>query len=93
MSVGSTFRAVRERALGSLIRQVAADSVAEIRGSIAEIERVLGDQGDAADEVAETIGRSLTRLSAEITALTAEMDRLNQRLARFEQLDSVDTPR
>ena len=91
MSLGSTLRSVRERALGTLIRQVAAESVAEVRANIDEIERILANQGDAADEVAETIGRTLTRLSSELTALTAEVARLNQRLERFEQLDRADT--
>lgn len=92
-SLGSTLRSVRERALGALIRQVAADtaerSVAEINARISETQRIIADQGDAADEVAETIGRTLTRLSAEVTALASEVERLNQRLERFEQLDGA----
>lgn len=74
-----------------MIRQVASDSVAEIKADTANIERILGYQGDAADEVAETIGRTLTRLSAEVTALSAEVTKLNQRLERIEQLDRADT--
>jgi len=89
MSVGSALRSIRDRALGSLIRQVAADSVAEVKASMAEIERILGYQGDAADEVAETIGRTLTRLTSELTALTAEVARLNERLERLEVSDSA----
>lgn len=85
-------RSVRERALGSLIRQVATDSVSEVKASIAEIERILGYQGDAADEVAETTGRTLTRLSSELSALTAELARLNHRLERLEQLDGAESP-
>lgn len=79
--------------MGNLIRQVAAEtaerSVSEIGARIAETQRILADQGDAADEVAETIGRTLTRLSAEVTALSSEVEQLNQRLERLEQLDGA----
>ena len=50
----------------------------------AELQRIVGDHGDAADEVAEVIGRTLTRLSAEVDALTAEVARLEERLDRSE---------
>ncbi len=52
---------------------------------LAELRRILADQGDAADEVAEALGRTLTRLSAEVSDLGAEVVRLRARL------DHLDT--
>ncbi len=85
----STVNQLRERAIGGLIRTIAAstadEAVGEVSARIAEVERILGDQGDAADEVAEIIGRTLTRLSAEVTGLSSEIALLRERL---EQLKS-----
>ena len=85
-SVKSSFRTARERALGGLIREIAEDSaersVQQISDRIANVERILADQGDAADEVAETIGRTLTRLSGEVNSLAQEVVRLRERLDR-----------
>ncbi|HUE60665.1 MAG TPA: hypothetical protein VMO88_13885 [Acidimicrobiales bacterium] len=85
----STVSRLRERAIGGLIRTIAADTADEavyrVTERIQEVERILGNQGDAADEVAEVIGRTLTRLSAEVTALTSEIALLRERL---EQLKS-----
>jgi glycosyltransferase involved in cell wall biosynthesis len=85
----NTVSQLRERAIGGLIRTIAAntadDAVGRVDARIREVERILGDQGDAADEVAEIIGRTLTRLSAEVTALTSEVALLRERL---EQLKS-----
>ncbi|HEX6394483.1 MAG TPA: hypothetical protein VFZ97_13680 [Acidimicrobiales bacterium] len=85
-SVKSSFRTARDRALGGLIREIADDaaerSVQQISDRIGNVERILGDQGDAADEVAETIGRTLTRLSAEVNSLAQEVVRLRERLDR-----------
>jgi hypothetical protein len=47
----------------------------------AEIRRILGDQGDAADEIAEITGRSLARLSAEIADLHTDMAALHAETA------------
>jgi prefoldin subunit 5 len=85
----NTVSQLRERAIGGLIRTIAAntadEAVGRVDARIREVERILGDQGDAADEVAEIIGRTLTRLSAEVTALTSEVALLRERL---EQLKS-----
>jgi len=90
-SLGSTLRSARERTIGGLVRQIAKDtaeeSVGRISAHLVEIERIIADQGDAAGEVAEVIGRTLTRLSAEVAGLTAELSRLNERLERLEDLD------
>ena len=78
---------LRERAIGGLIRTIAAntadEAVRRVNSRIDEVERILSDQGDAADEVAEVIGRTLTRLSAEVTALTSEVSQLRERLQQL----------
>jgi glycosyltransferase involved in cell wall biosynthesis len=88
-SAKNTVSQLRERAIGGLIRTIAASTADEAVGRVAaridEVERILGDQGDAADEVAEIIGRTLTRLSAEVTALASEVALLREWL---EQLKS-----
>jgi hypothetical protein len=43
---------------------------------LGEVQRMLRQQGDASDEVAETLGRTLVRLSAEVEALSEAVDRL-----------------
>lgn len=85
----STVSQLRERAIGGLIRTIAAntadEAVSRVSSRIDGVERILGDQGDAADEVAEVLGRTLTRLSAEVTALNTEVAQLR---AQLEQLKS-----
>lgn len=83
----NTVSQLRERAIGGLIRTIAAntanEAVGRVDARIREVERILGDQGDAADEVAEIIGRTLTRLSAEVTALSSEVALLRERLEQL----------
>lgn len=85
----TTVSQLRDRAIGGLIRTIAANTADEAVGRVSsridDVERILGDQGDAADEVAEVIGRTLTRLSAEVTALNSEIAQLR---AQLEQLKS-----
>lgn len=58
-----------------------ADEVERRLGpEMAEIRRILGDQGDAADEVAEVLGRTLSRLADQVDLLASEVVRLRQRL-------------
>jgi phage shock protein A len=45
-----------------------------------ELARMLRQQGDASDEVAETLGRTLARLGAEVEALARAVERLESRL-------------
>ncbi|MGH9104290.1 MAG: hypothetical protein ACRDZX_00340 [Acidimicrobiales bacterium] len=52
---------------------------AELRGDIVELTRMLRMQGDAADQVAEVMGRTLTRLSAEVEILHAVVETLPAR--------------
>lgn len=88
-SVGGALRGAREKAIGGLVRQIAADTagsaVQQVVARIGDVERVLGDQGDAADEAAEVFGRTLARLSAEVTALSAELTRLRELLDRSDR--------
>ena len=48
--------------------------VGGLRSDLVELNRVLRMQGDAADQVAEVLGRTLTRLSAEVEMLTGALD-------------------
>ncbi|MGH9114420.1 MAG: hypothetical protein ACRDWW_01185 [Acidimicrobiales bacterium] len=50
----------------------------------AEVRRILGDQGDAADEVAEILGRTIAKLSVELEDLAVEVARLRDRLDGIE---------
>lgn len=47
---------------------------ANLRSDIAELTRMIRMQGDAADEVAEVMGRTLARLSAEVDALSLAIE-------------------
>lgn len=82
-------RQTRDRVFAPSVQHTVAGTAAEVNRSLlpelAELRRILGDQGDAADEVAEALGRTLARLSAELTDLGAEVVRLRQRL---DQLDA-----
>jgi hypothetical protein len=64
-------RAVDERV--SAAEQVTRDEVAGLR-------RIIGEYGDALDDLTEAFGRTLTRLSSEVTALTEELERLRAQL-------------
>jgi chromosome segregation ATPase len=45
-----------------------------LRSDLVELNRVLRMQGDAADQVAEVLGRTLTRLSAEVEVLSGALE-------------------
>ena len=45
-----------------------------LRSDLVELNRVLRMQGDAADQVAEVLGRTLTRLSAEVEVLSGAVE-------------------
>ena len=55
-----------------------------IRQELVEVERMLRQQGDAADQVAEALGRTLVRLSAEVEDLSEALVRAEGRLDRIE---------
>lgn len=70
----------RERIFAPSVAQTVTrttdDVVKAVLPELAEIRRILGDQGDAADEVAEITGRSLARMAAEVTDLRGELSDL-----------------
>ena len=75
-SLRSKLKAARDRVVVPVARETADRAVQPVLAETAQLLRVLGDQGDAADEVAETLGRTMTRLSAEITSLATVIDSL-----------------
>ena len=81
-SLRAKLRATRDRLVVPVATATAERMVQPVLAETAQLHRILGDQGDAADEVAETLGRTLTRLSAEVTSLTAEVAQLRDRLDR-----------
>lgn len=62
--------AVTVRVTADVSARVHEQLVAEMR----ELARMLRQQGDAADELAETFGRTLARLSVELDRLSAALD-------------------
>lgn len=60
-----------DRTASTIKAQVHDDLMAEMR----ELARMLRQQGDAADELAETFGRTLARLSVELDRVSAALDR------------------
>ena len=53
-----------------------------VHDEMAELARMLRQQGDAANELAETFGRSLIRLSRAVEDLQARLDRLEMEEGR-----------
>ena len=70
-------RDVRDRVFAPSVHQTAAEASSEVARTLlpelAELRRILSDQGDAADEIAEITGRTLSRLHDEIADLRAEL--------------------
>ena len=93
MSEAVNARDARQRYLLAPIANLVDQRVAALeqvtRTDIADLRRIIGEQGDAADDVAEVFGRTLTRLSAEVTALTEELARVRAAL----DAAGVDAPR
>lgn len=79
-------RSWHDRLIVDPVRRVVAQEVenASIRMATSfteateELRRILGDVADANDQVAEAIGRTLTRLSAETEALHEELRHLGR---------------
>ncbi|HXW39408.1 MAG TPA: hypothetical protein VEJ44_06915 [Acidimicrobiales bacterium] len=86
MASGSFLRSVHSRLFVDPVRRVVHNEVTEVTERLAdtvadndrELRRTLQDLADAGDQVAEAIGRSLVRLSAEIEALQDELTRLKE---------------
>jgi len=68
------FMAQLEGLFGAVNNEAAA-----LRSDVAELTRMLRMQGDAADQVAEVLGRTLTRLSSELEALGGTIEMLQAR--------------
>jgi len=71
-------RAATESELADLrldIGHLNAD-VEALRSDLVELTRVLRMQGDAADQIAEVLGRALTRLSAEVETLSGALENM-----------------
>jgi hypothetical protein len=81
MASGGFVRSWHDRLFVDPVRRVVAQEVenasvrlvASFGEATEELRRILGDLADANDQVAEAIGRSLTRLSAETEALHQEL--------------------
>ena len=79
-------REARDRVFAPSIYQTVRETADRVQQALlpelAEIRRIIGDQGDAADEIAEITGRTLARLSAEVADLRAEVADLRAALER-----------
>jgi len=79
-------RSLHDRLFVDPVRRVVAQEVenasvrlvASFEEAHRDLTRILGDLADANDQVAEAIGRSLTRLSAETETLHDELRRLGR---------------
>lgn len=71
-----------ERTVGSTGSETEAAVTAFVKTENVELVRMLRQQGDAADEVAEVLGRTLARLGAEVETLAKAVERLEARLDR-----------
>jgi hypothetical protein len=86
MASGGFVRSWHDRFIVEPVRRVVAQEVenasvrleASFAEATEELRRILGDVADANDQVAEAIGRSLTRLSAETEALHEELRHLGR---------------
>lgn len=86
----------RERVFATSVAQTVTRTTDEILKAVlpelAELRRILGDQGDAADEVAEITGRTLTRMAAEVADLHAEVAALRAEVAALRAGGAGATP-
>jgi hypothetical protein len=86
MASGGFVRSLHDRLFVDPVRRVVAQEVenASVRLETSfekahdDLVRILGDLADANDQVAEALGRSLTRLRAETEALQHELQRLGR---------------
>jgi hypothetical protein len=86
MASGGFVRSWHDRLVVEPVRRVVAQEVenasvrlvASFEEATEELRRIIGDLADANDQVAEALGRSLTRLSAETEALHEELRHLGR---------------
>jgi hypothetical protein len=94
-AIGKAKAKVRQQVSAGLdgsLAPIRQDIIDLIHHEMGELARMLRQQGDASDEVAETLGRSLARLGAEIDVLSKAVERLEDRLAAEDLLGKQDTP-
>ncbi|MGH9077772.1 MAG: hypothetical protein ACRDY0_10035 [Acidimicrobiales bacterium] len=81
-------RQARDRLFAGPVQATVSETAGQISSAIlpalADLRRIVADQGDAAGEVAEVMGRAITRLSGEVEDLVAEIGRLREHLDRVE---------
>jgi ribosomal protein L18 len=86
MASGGFMRSWHDRFIVDPVRRVVAQEVenasvrlvAAFSETTAELRRILGDVADGNDQVAEALGRSVARLSAETEALHEELRSLGR---------------
>jgi hypothetical protein len=87
MASGGFMRSWHDRFIVDPVRRVVAQEIenasvglmAAFDEATGELRRILGDVADANDQVAEALGRSVARLSAETEALHEELRHLGRR--------------
>lgn len=81
MSPGGLARSLHDRLVVAPVRRIVAQELADTSARMLsafdeahrDLRRILSDLADANDQVAEAIGRSLTRLGAEIDVLQDQL--------------------
>jgi hypothetical protein len=71
------------REMSALATELSAKFTAEmdaLRGDYVELTRMFRMQGDAADQVAEALGRTLTRLTAELESFGGGLEELEEHM-------------
>jgi hypothetical protein len=77
-------RRARQRWFEAAVRDTAAATLEALTPDLADLRRILVDYGDAADQVADTLGRVLARMTGEVESLAEEVTRLHERLDKLE---------
>lgn len=66
-----------QRLIAEMSDRLEATVAESVRSEMRELARMLRQQGDAADEMAETFGRTLARLSVAVENLHARLEALD----------------
>jgi hypothetical protein len=75
--VTGRFDAWGQRLIAEMSDRLEATVAESVRSEMRELARMLRQQGDAADEMAETFGRTLARLSVAVENLHARLEALD----------------
>lgn len=78
--------------LDEVEEKVTTTVTSTVKAENVELVRMLRQQGDSADEVAEVLGRTLARLGAEVETLAKAVERLEARLDATDRPDVEDRP-